>query len=141
MSRVSRQSDISTSTDGWFQSWSMTRSDVDLGRVLLCRGLGLLRQCRRTIPAGFILDGDLIASRFQVDFSPDRKRVPGQAAPIFDLDDKWLLVRLHDGPVKITDCPCVGALIRLALSTPPFPCPQIKEDVAFRPRPPARPKV
>ena len=42
---------------------------------------------------------------------------PGQATPIFDLDDERLLFRLHDGPIE-KGRNGAGALIRLALSTP-----------------------
>jgi hypothetical protein len=141
ISRVSGRSDISTSTVGWFPSWFMTRSDVDLSCVLLWDSLGLSHRHRRTILAGFLLGGDLIASGLQIDFSPDRMLLPGQAAPIFDLDDKWLLFRLHDGPVENTELSSAGALIRLALSTPRSNVPDIKAAAGYRLPRPARPMV
>ncbi|MCZ4088650.1 hypothetical protein [Sinorhizobium psoraleae] len=62
----------------------MTRSDVDLG-AFLGRNIGILH--RRTMLAGFLFGAELIVSSFQVDFSPDRMFLLGQAAPILDLDD------------------------------------------------------
>ena len=75
----------------------MTRSDVDLGDFL-GRNIGILH--RRIMLAGSILSADLIASSFQVDFSPNRMFFSRKAAPIFDLDDERFLFRLHDGPIE-----------------------------------------
>ncbi|WP_223215861.1 hypothetical protein [Rhizobium herbae] len=75
ISRVSGRNDTSTSTDGRFRSWSMTRPDVDLG-LLLGSNIGILHRHRRTMLAGFLFGADLIASSFQVDFSSDRMFFP-----------------------------------------------------------------
>ncbi|AFL54935.1 hypothetical protein AU381_11565 [Sinorhizobium glycinis] len=76
------------------------RSGADVGGVLIRRSLGRPHgHCQITL-TGCLLGVDLIASGFQVDFSPDRMFFSGQATPIFDLDDERFLFRLHDGPIE-----------------------------------------
>lgn len=49
----------------------------DLGCVLLCRGVGLLRKHCRTMLAGFLLGGDLIASGLEIDCFPRSSALAG----------------------------------------------------------------